>query len=147
MFKHLYWECLLRNWQSLCWSEVPLLSLRSFKSVISTDMSSGMYCRVKWLSTDVSEVRAVSIIRAMTIILHGSTSQKTNLNFILAAMRTWNLTEISLMFRHKKSACVSCLPIVGVYWAQCASYVSLSWQFRIEMNWIKQNVAGCKWWE
>jgi hypothetical protein len=28
-----------------------------------------------------------------TIILHGSTSQKTILNFILTAMRTWNLTQ------------------------------------------------------
>jgi hypothetical protein len=27
-----------------------------------------------------------------TIILHGSTSQKTNLNFILAAVRTWNFS-------------------------------------------------------
>jgi hypothetical protein len=41
-----------------------------------------MYCRVlKSMSTDVSEVRAASIIRAM------SPSQKT-LNFILAAVRT-----------------------------------------------------------
>jgi hypothetical protein len=30
--------------------------------------------------------------RRSTIILHGSTSQKTILNFILAAVRTWNLT-------------------------------------------------------
>jgi hypothetical protein len=28
----------------------------------------------------------------LTIILHGSTSQKTILNIILAAVRTWNLT-------------------------------------------------------
>jgi hypothetical protein len=28
----------------------------------------------------------------ITIILHGSTSQKTTLNIILAAVRTWNLT-------------------------------------------------------
>jgi hypothetical protein len=26
-------------------------------------LSSGIYCRVKWLSTDVSEVRTASIIR------------------------------------------------------------------------------------
>jgi hypothetical protein len=26
-------------------------------------MSSGLYCRVNWLSTDVSEVRTASIIR------------------------------------------------------------------------------------
>jgi hypothetical protein len=31
--------------------------------------------------------------RWSTVILHGSTSQKTILNIILAAMRTWNLTE------------------------------------------------------
>jgi hypothetical protein len=34
----------------------------------------------------------VPLKRRSTIILHGSTSQKTNLNFILAAVRTWNLT-------------------------------------------------------
>jgi hypothetical protein len=32
----------------------------------------------------------------LTIILHGSTSQKTILNFILAAVRTWNLTKNSI---------------------------------------------------
>jgi hypothetical protein len=32
--------------------------------------------------------------RRSTIILHDSTSQKTILNFILAAVRTWNLTRI-----------------------------------------------------
>jgi hypothetical protein len=35
----------------------------------------------------------VPMKRRLTIILHGSTSQKTNLNFILAAVRTWNLTR------------------------------------------------------
>jgi hypothetical protein len=35
----------------------------------------------------------VPLKRRSTIILHGSTSQKTNLNFILAAVRTWNLTN------------------------------------------------------
>jgi hypothetical protein len=38
----------------------------------------------------------VPLKRRSTIILHGSTSQKTNLNFILSAMRTWNLTERKL---------------------------------------------------
>jgi hypothetical protein len=33
----------------------------------------------------------VPLKRRSTIILHGSTSQKTNLNFILAAVRTWNI--------------------------------------------------------
>jgi hypothetical protein len=32
--------------------------------------------------------------RRSTIILHGSTSQKTILNFIIAAVGTWNLTSI-----------------------------------------------------
>jgi hypothetical protein len=34
----------------------------------------------------------VPLKRRSTIILHGSTSQKKILNFILAAVRTWNLT-------------------------------------------------------
>jgi hypothetical protein len=34
------------------------------KSIINcSELSSGLYCRVKWLSTDVSEVRTASIIR------------------------------------------------------------------------------------
>jgi hypothetical protein len=57
------------------------------------------------LSTDVSEVRAASINdpcrwrqhlplkRPSTIILHGSTSLKTILNFILAAVRTWKFFQ------------------------------------------------------
>jgi hypothetical protein len=82
-----------------------------------SELSSGLYCRVKWLSTDVSEVRTASIIRddrtasiirdhpwwwrqyaplkrRSTIILHGSTTQKTALNITLAAVRTWNLTQL-----------------------------------------------------
>jgi hypothetical protein len=35
----------------------------SRRRVWSSELSSGMYCRVKWLSTDVSEVRTASIIR------------------------------------------------------------------------------------
>jgi hypothetical protein len=65
----------------------------SRRRVWCSELSSGLYCRVKWLST---------------IILHGSTSQKTILNIILylcselsskkilniilAAVRSWNLT-------------------------------------------------------
>jgi hypothetical protein len=49
---------------------------------ICTDWSSGMYCRVNCLST---------------IILHGSTSQKTILNIILAAARTCNLTYLFMV--------------------------------------------------
>jgi hypothetical protein len=37
-------------------------------------------------------VRTASIIRDETIILHGSTTQKTALNILLAAVRTWILT-------------------------------------------------------
>jgi hypothetical protein len=36
----------------------------------------------------------VPLKRRSTIILHGSTSQKTFLNFILAAVRTWNLRRL-----------------------------------------------------
>jgi hypothetical protein len=50
-----------------------------------SELSSGMYCLVKWLSTDVSEARTASIIR------DDDSSQKTILNIILAAVRTWNL--------------------------------------------------------
>jgi hypothetical protein len=122
----------------------------------SSELSSGIYCRVKWLSTDVSEVRTASIIRddvtarfctavcrnevfriwgrelwvarvydfvlpcsqqnenlysvhifchpwwwrqyaplkrRSTFILHGSISQKTILNIIPTAVRTWSLTK------------------------------------------------------
>jgi hypothetical protein len=37
-----------------------------------------------------------SLKRRSTIILHGSTSQKTILNIILAAVRTWNLTPMCI---------------------------------------------------
>jgi hypothetical protein len=64
----------------------------------------------KIISTDVSEVRAASIIRGHSSLMmeaartsetsvdnyftRGSTSQKTILNFILAAVRTLNLTNV-----------------------------------------------------
>jgi hypothetical protein len=35
----------------------------SRRGVWCSELSSGLYCRVKWLSTDVSEVRTASIIR------------------------------------------------------------------------------------
>jgi hypothetical protein len=35
----------------------------------------------------------------LSIILHGSISQKTTLNIILAAVRTWNLTQLTSMGR------------------------------------------------
>jgi hypothetical protein len=79
-------------------------------STLWSSESSGMYCRVlHWMSADVSEVHAASTIRAMSApwwrrqhaplkrrstfnLEHGSTSQKI-LSFILAAVRTWNLTN------------------------------------------------------
>jgi hypothetical protein len=45
-----------------------------------------MYCRVKQLSTDVSEVRAASIIRAILMMEAACTSETQD--FILAAVRT-----------------------------------------------------------
>jgi hypothetical protein len=39
----------------------------------------------------------VPLKRRSTIILHGSISQKTTLNIILAAVRTWNLTSALLV--------------------------------------------------
>jgi hypothetical protein len=65
---HIYRGCLLR--QFLHGSKNPVLSLWDFRfsrrRVWSTE-SSAMYCRVlNSMSTDVSEVRAASIIRAMT---------------------------------------------------------------------------------
>jgi hypothetical protein len=41
----------------------------------------------------------VPLKRRSTIILHGSTSQKTILNFILAAVRAWNLTFLNFVLR------------------------------------------------
>jgi hypothetical protein len=48
-------------------------------TVWCSELSSGLYYHVKWLST---------------IILHGSTTQKTALNIILTTVRTWNLTML-----------------------------------------------------
>jgi hypothetical protein len=77
------------------------------KQKLWSSESSGICCRVvKQMSTDVSEMRTASIImaiwwwrqdaplkrRSTSIWLHGSISQKT-LNFIVAAVRTWYLTN------------------------------------------------------
>jgi hypothetical protein len=50
----------------------------------------------------------VVLKRRSTIILHGSTTQKTALNIILAAVRTWNLTNFSISPRNGRRllACV-----------------------------------------
>jgi hypothetical protein len=52
------------------------------KNIFFSELSSGMYC-----------LQHIPLKRRSTIILHVSTSQKTILNFILAAVRTWNLTK------------------------------------------------------
>jgi hypothetical protein len=93
----LFYSYIWVEFQVLPWNRPQQLFAHPFRSVIHSptvicsELSSGVYCRVKWLSTDVSEVRTASIISQSTIILHGSTSQKTILNIILAAVRTWNL--------------------------------------------------------
>jgi hypothetical protein len=59
-----------------------------------SELSSGLYCRVKWLSTDVSEVRTASIIRDDSSEHH--TRRRENLKsriFKLISARIWNLTE------------------------------------------------------
>jgi hypothetical protein len=66
-------------------------SYEQWQCYYCSELSSGIYCRVKWLSTDVSEYAPLK--RRSKIILHGSISQKTILNIILAAVRTWNLTS------------------------------------------------------
>jgi hypothetical protein len=77
----------------------------SRRRVWSSELSSGMYCRVKQLSTDVSEVRAASIKhprwwrqhvplkRRSKIILHDSTSRKTILNFLRLVSMKWVSAE------------------------------------------------------
>jgi hypothetical protein len=66
-------------------------------TVRCSELSSGIYCRVKWLSMIPDHPwwwrQYAPPKRRSTIILHGSISQKTTLNIILAAVRTWNLTE------------------------------------------------------
>jgi hypothetical protein len=82
-----------------------------------SELSSGLYCRVKWLSTDVSEVRTASIIRdewwwrqyaplkrRLTIILHGSITQKITLNIgyssskIVPGRVSWPLCPTGKLF-------------------------------------------------
>jgi hypothetical protein len=90
----------------------------SRRRVWSSDLSSGMYCRVKKLSTDVSDVRAASIIRAVslkrrsTIILHGSISQKTNLNFINPIHTSYNKCN-NILSSGQLHHCIIKLPNFG----------------------------------
>jgi hypothetical protein len=54
----------LPNTSSLCFSLRKRLHCITIQTNLRcSELSSGMYCRVKWLSTDVSEVRTASIIR------------------------------------------------------------------------------------
>jgi hypothetical protein len=63
-----------------------------YEKCLCSELSSGIYCRVKWLSADgMKSVRTSET--SVDNLLHGSISQKTTLNIILAAVRTWNLTE------------------------------------------------------
>jgi hypothetical protein len=87
--------------------------------------SSGMYCRVKWLSTDVSEVRTASLIpddgrpwwwrqyiplkRRSTIILHGSTSQKTILNILTGNHTTDSSCPNFVSLHRTRQRCTFCL--------------------------------------
>jgi hypothetical protein len=101
--------------------KVTLWSPTLIQTTCQSLESSRMYCRVvKYMSTDVSEVRTATIIRELwwwrqyaplkrrstSTWLHGSSSQKT-FNFILAAVRTWNLTmyfKFQLMTQRKHTA-------------------------------------------
>jgi hypothetical protein len=52
--KYYIWEV-----TGITWLQNPIANIWCWCS----ELSSGLYCRVKWLSTDVSEVRTASIIR------------------------------------------------------------------------------------
>jgi hypothetical protein len=70
-------------------------------SWLRSELSSGLYCRVKYCRPMFQRCvlgpwwwrQYATLKRRSTIILHGSTTQKTTLNIILAAVRTWNLTN------------------------------------------------------
>jgi hypothetical protein len=55
--------------------------------------------RLQWASHHQGWRQYAPLKRETTIILHGSTSQKTIMNFILAAVRTLNLTYFKLVYR------------------------------------------------
>jgi hypothetical protein len=52
-----------RKWRQAGQGRRKRNALFSDPVLFCSELSSGMYCRVKWLSTDVSEVRTASIIR------------------------------------------------------------------------------------
>jgi hypothetical protein len=70
------------------------IAVNNNNNIVCSELSSGMYCRVKWLPPSWRQYAPLK--RRSTIILHGSTSQKTILNIILAAVRSWNLSIVSV---------------------------------------------------
>jgi hypothetical protein len=83
--------------------------LREISKVIHirSELSSGIYCHVKWSlmmeavrTSETSVDNHFTLQYRSTIILHGSISQKTTLNIILAAVRTWNLTQFTFHDKH-----------------------------------------------
>jgi hypothetical protein len=72
-----------------------MLCIKSSQNWCS-ELSSGLYCRVKDCRPTFQRCvlpPSSGMKRRSTIILHGSITQKTTLNIILAAVRTWNLTS------------------------------------------------------
>jgi hypothetical protein len=61
--------------------------------------------------------------RSSTIILHGSISQKTTLNIILAAVRTWNLTKKYMFFFETIVSAYDKSHIIGLRFLYIISYV------------------------
>jgi hypothetical protein len=97
----------------------------SRRRVWRSELSSGMYCRVKWLSTDVSEVRTASIIRDESC---NHFDQTLNLYVIILLVyrptsgpfshAPSGSTGLSPNFRTKQSGCQ---PLNLCYWAtQCS---------------------------
>jgi hypothetical protein len=64
-----------------------------FSSELSSELHTRRRENLKSHSSPWWWRKYVPLKRRPTIILHGSTSQKTILNYILAAVRTWNLTH------------------------------------------------------
>jgi hypothetical protein len=60
-------------------------SLPSERNFTCSELSSGLYCRVKWLSTDVSEVRTASIITSLRVVRTARTNSQA-----------WEILGISL---------------------------------------------------
>jgi hypothetical protein len=79
----------------------------------------------------------VPLKRRSTIILHGSTSQKTILNFILATLRTWNLTCNSvLLFLSSFHLCFR--PVAS----DSRSVQASGRRVRCESSWVSRSDGG-----